>query len=77
MHSCGSYYGPLGSSQRGNKMSRVYGSVTNNNGLWIGWFDLLHLLVQSRLITINFQPSPSSLTAEDSVHSHSRSTTDF
>jgi hypothetical protein len=22
-------------------LSRVYGSVTNNNGLWIGWLDLL------------------------------------
>jgi hypothetical protein len=22
-------------------LSRVYGSVTNNNGFWIGWLDLL------------------------------------
>jgi hypothetical protein len=33
--------------------------------------------VQYLLITINLQPNPSSLTAEDSLHSHSRSTTVF
>jgi hypothetical protein len=26
-----------------NKLSRVRVSVTNNNGFWIGWFDLLTL----------------------------------
>jgi hypothetical protein len=46
-------------------LSRVRGSVTNSNGLWIGWLDLLTLLLQSVLIaislqqlTINLQPNP-------------------
>jgi hypothetical protein len=30
--------------------SRDRGSVTNNNGLWIGWLDLLALLLQLQLI---------------------------
>jgi hypothetical protein len=58
--------------------------VTNNNGFWIGRLDLLTLLLQSLLIrislqqlAINFQPNPSSLTAGDSLHSRSRSTTDY
>jgi hypothetical protein len=29
-------------------------SVTNNNGFWIGWLDLLTLLLQSLLITIKY-----------------------
>jgi hypothetical protein len=63
-------------------LSRVYGSVTNNNGFWIGWLDLLTpcstiTLNQNQLkqLAINLQPNPSSLTVEDSLHS--RSTTDF
>jgi hypothetical protein len=35
-------------------LSCVYGSVTNNNGFWIGWFDLLTSLLQSLLIAINY-----------------------
>jgi hypothetical protein len=38
---------------------------------WIYW----QILLQSLVITINLQPNPSSLTAEDSPHSHSRSKT--
>jgi hypothetical protein len=65
-------------------LSRVHDSVTNNNGFWIGWLDLLtpsftitsnHNQLQE--FTVNLQPNPSSLTAEDSLHSRSRSTTDF
>jgi hypothetical protein len=36
-------------------LSCVRGSVTNNNGFWIGWLDLLALLLQSLLITIALQ----------------------
>jgi hypothetical protein len=63
-------------------LSWVYGCVTNNNGFWIGWLDLLtasstisrnHNQLQE--LTINLQPNPSSLTAEDSLHSRFRSTT--
>jgi hypothetical protein len=35
-------------------LSRVQGSLTNNNGFWIGWLNLLTLLLQSLLITINY-----------------------
>jgi hypothetical protein len=35
-------------------LSRVRGSTTNNNGLWIGWLALLTLLLQSLLFTINY-----------------------
>jgi hypothetical protein len=31
-------------------LSRVRGSVTNNNGFWTGWLDLLALLLQLQLI---------------------------
>jgi hypothetical protein len=55
-------------------ISRVYGSVTKNNGSGL---DLLRSLLQSLVITINLQPNPSFLTAEDSHHSRSRSTTDL
>jgi hypothetical protein len=65
-------------------LSLVYGSVTNNNCLWFGWFNLLkpYFTVtlnhnQLQYPTVNLQPSPSSLTAEDSRHSSSRSITDF
>jgi hypothetical protein len=64
-------------------ISRVYVSVTNNNGFWTGWLDLLTpsctiSLNHNKLqLTVNLQPNPSSLTAEDSLHSRSRSTTDF
>jgi hypothetical protein len=63
-----------------NIVSRVYGSVTNNNGFWVGWLDLLTTSFtisfnhnQLQQLKINLQPKPSSLTAEDSPHSHSRS----
>jgi hypothetical protein len=58
------------------------GSVTNNNGFWIRWLDLLtsssavslnHNQLQS--LTINLQPNTSFLTEEDPLHSCSRSTT--
>jgi hypothetical protein len=58
----------------------VYGCVTKNNAFWIGRLDLFkasftttrnHNQLQ---LTIR-QQNPSSLTAEDSVHSRSRSTT--
>jgi hypothetical protein len=39
-------------------MSRVYGSVINNNGFWIGWLDLLTTSLQS-VITINYKHSQS------------------
>jgi hypothetical protein len=32
-------------------LSRVRDSVTNSNGFWIGWLDLLPLLLQLQLIT--------------------------
>jgi hypothetical protein len=63
-------------------LSRVYSFVTDNNGFRIGWLDLLtasfalyHNKVQEP--TINLQLNPSSLTAEDSLHSSSRSAIDF
>jgi hypothetical protein len=60
-------------------LSRVYGSVTNNE-FWIGRLDLLtapfkitrnHKQLQE--LPFNLQPNPSSLTAEDSPHSRSLS----
>jgi hypothetical protein len=61
-------------------LSRVYGSVTSNNWFWIGW---LHLLTppctislnhnQLQYLLINLLPNPSSLTVEESPHSHSLS----
>jgi hypothetical protein len=36
-----------------NILSRVYGSVINNNGFWIGWLELLTPSLQSLVITIN------------------------
>jgi hypothetical protein len=38
-------------------LSRVRGSVTNNNGFCIGWLELLALLLQLRLITITYNSS--------------------
>jgi hypothetical protein len=38
-------------------VSRVRSSVTNNNGFWIGWLDLLELLWQLLLISINYNSS--------------------
>jgi hypothetical protein len=64
-------------------LSRAYGSATNTNRFWTGWLDLV---TPSCIISLNhnqftttqiyLQPNPSSLTAEDSLHSRSRSTTD-
>jgi hypothetical protein len=51
-----------------NILSRVQGSVTNNNGFWIGWLDLLALLLQPLLITISYNSSQS-MTGQDSLHS--------
>jgi hypothetical protein len=55
---------------------RVYGCVTNNNGFWIGWLDLLTASFaitrnhnQLQELTINLQPSPSSMTAYNSLNS--------
>jgi hypothetical protein len=65
-----------------NILSRFYGSVINNIGFWIGWLDLLTTSFtislnhnQLQELTISLQPNPSSLTAEDSLHSRSRSPT--
>jgi hypothetical protein len=55
-----------------NILSRVYGSVTNNNGFWIGWLDLL---APSCTVAPNYNQS--SLTAEDSPHSSLRSATPY
>jgi hypothetical protein len=61
-------------------LSRVYASVTNNDGFSIGWLGLLiysftvtrnHSQLQG--LTINLQPNSSSLTAEDSLHFHALS----
>jgi hypothetical protein len=49
-------------------LSRVRGSVTNNNGFRIGRLDLLALLLQSLLIKTNYNSSQP-MTAEDSLHS--------
>jgi hypothetical protein len=49
-------------------LSRVRASVTNNNGFWIGWLDLLALLLQLPLITITYNSSQS-VTVYDSFHS--------
>jgi hypothetical protein len=38
-------------------LSRVHGSVTNNNGFWIGWLDLLTPSFQSLLVTIIYNNS--------------------
>jgi hypothetical protein len=40
----------------GGKVNTVtyYGCVTNNNGFWIEWLDLLTMSLQSLLITINY-----------------------
>jgi hypothetical protein len=38
-----------------NILSRVYGSVTNNNGFWMDDCIYEHFLVQSLLITINYK----------------------
>jgi hypothetical protein len=35
-------------------VSRVYGSVTNNSGFWIGWLYLLTPSLQSLVIAINY-----------------------
>jgi hypothetical protein len=40
-------------------LSRVRGSVTNNNGFWIAWLDLLTLFLQSLLINISYNSSHS------------------
>jgi hypothetical protein len=42
-----------------NSLPRAWGSVTNNDGLWFGWLDLLTLLLQLHLITINYNSSQS------------------
>jgi hypothetical protein len=42
-----------------NILSRVWGSMTNNNKFWIGWLDLLALLLQLLLITIDYNSSQS------------------
>jgi hypothetical protein len=53
--------------------------VNNNNGVWIGWLDLLITPLQLLVITIDYnnstiknnQPNPSSWTDENSPHSYS------
>jgi hypothetical protein len=41
--------------EKNNILPLVRGSVTNNDGFWIGWLDLLALLLQSLLFTINYR----------------------
>jgi hypothetical protein len=60
----------------------VYDSVTYN-GFWIRWLDLLTPSFtislnhnQSKWFPVNLQPNPSSLSAEDSLHSRSHSAID-
>jgi hypothetical protein len=43
-----SYFG--NKSKKSNILPCVWGSVTNNNGLWIGWLDLLALQLQLQSI---------------------------
>jgi hypothetical protein len=48
-------------SGRATILSRVPGSVTNNNGFWIGWLDLLALRFQlQRIIRAHNQELPKS-----------------
>jgi hypothetical protein len=49
-------------------LSRVRGSVTNNNGLWIGLLDVLPSSLQLLLTAINYNSSQSR-TVKDSLHS--------
>jgi hypothetical protein len=63
-------------------LSRVRGSVTSNKGFWIEWFDLLTpsftiTLYHNKFTTAHNKSSAEPLTAENSLHSRSRSTTDF
>jgi hypothetical protein len=58
-----------------SSLSRVYGCMTNNNGVWIGCLDLLTPSLQPLVIAIPHNQS--SWTAKDSLRSLSRSTTDF
>jgi hypothetical protein len=44
----------LRSRSAGLILSRVRGSVTNNNGFWIGWLDLLTPSLQSLVITVSY-----------------------
>jgi hypothetical protein len=56
-------------------LSRVRGSVTNNNGFWIGLLDLsTPTFTIALLITINYENSSQSMTASDSLHSGSTTT---
>jgi hypothetical protein len=48
-------------------LSHVWGSMTNINGFWIGWLDLLPPL-QLLLITISYNSSQS-MTVKDLLHS--------
>jgi hypothetical protein len=52
----------------GNVLSRVWGSVTNNYGFWVGLLDLLSLLLHSFLVTITYNSSQS-MTVYGSLHS--------
>jgi hypothetical protein len=49
-------------------LSCVRGTVTNSNGLWIEWLDLLALLLQLLWITMTYNSSQS-VNAHDSLHS--------
>jgi hypothetical protein len=58
-------------------LSRVWGSVTNNNGFWIGFINtsLTITFNHNQFITAHNKSSAKPLTAEDLLHSHSCSTT--
>jgi hypothetical protein len=45
-------------------LSRVYGFVTKNNGFWIGWLDLMILLLQSLQTTIIYSAITNLLTSQ-------------
>jgi hypothetical protein len=55
-------------------LSRVYGSVTNNSGFWIGWLDSS---TASSTISLNHNQSSAEIFFLDPLHSRPRSTTDF
>jgi hypothetical protein len=51
-----------------NILSRVRGSVTNNNGFWIRWLNLLALILQSLLIILTYN-NLRSMTVYDLIQS--------
>jgi hypothetical protein len=52
-------------------LSRVYFSVTNNNGFWIGWLDLLTTSCKSLVIKINYSAIANLPTSQSVWHAKS------